>query len=415
MPGFNHLHVHMEGSIYDSALRSKEAAKRAKELGMSALAITDHGVMYHVINFYKDCEKVGIKPILGMETYVAPRSNRMRDHKKDDANYHLVLLCENNTGYQNLMKIASDAFIDGMYYKPRTDKHHLKEWHEGLIALSACLGGEVQVALIEGNYKLAKETALIYDEIFGRGNFFLELQDHGMSDQKSINPLLIQLSQETGIPLVATNDCHYLTNESYEAHDILMAMQAGTTVDDDKRKRYPSDQFYMKSQAEMWKLFSYIPEALENTVKIADRCNVKLEFGVNKLPPFPVPTPYTPEGYLREKVECGIKRRYGGITEEIRDRYEYEIQTIMNLGLPDYFLIVWDLFEFARQRDIFVGPGRGSGAGSLVLYALNVTQLDPLKYGLLFEREKRLRSLNSVKQGSAERVILYQASLEMVA
>ena len=356
---FIHLHVHMEGSIYDSALRSSEATKKAKELGMSAIALTDHGNMYQVINFYKDCEKQGIKPIIGMETYIAPRGNRMKEGRDDAANYHLVLLCETNEGYQNLMKIASDAALDGMYYHHRTDYKHLREWHSGLIALSACLGGEVQKYLTNGDYEKAKETALIYDDIFGRGNFFLELQDHGMPEQKAVNPQLIKLSRETGIPLVATNDCHYLTKDSFEAHDVLMAMQAKTTVDDDKRKRYPSDQFYLKTQEEMWKLFSTVPEALENTVKIADRCNVKIEFGANKMPPFPVPEPYTSEGYLMEQLLIGVQERYGEITPELQERLDYEFSTVKRMGYLDYFLIVWDLFRFARERDIFCGPGRG--------------------------------------------------------
>jgi len=383
---FIHLHNHLEGSIYDSALRSKEAAKKAKELGMTALAITDHGYMYKVIDFYKDCMAEGVKPILGMETYVAPRSNRMREFKIDDANYHLVLLAENNTGYQNLMKIASDAALDGFYSKPRTDIHHLRQWHDGIIASSACLGGECQEHLVNGDYGKAKEAALLYNDVFGKGNFYLELQDHGLEQQRAINPLIIKLSKETGIPLIATNDCHYLTNASYEAHDVLMAMQANTTVHDTHRKKYGSDQFYLKTQDEMKELFGYIPEALENTVKIAERCNVKLQFGVNKVPRFTVPVPYTTEGYLMEQILIGAKDRYSIITQEIQDRIDYEFSVIKNMDLFDYFLIVWDLFRFARERKILVGPGRGSGAGSLLLYTLYVTHIEPLENSLLFER-----------------------------
>ena len=384
---FIHLHDHFEGSLADSALRCKEGAKRAKEYGMNALAITDHGFMYYVVPFYKACKDNDIKPIIGLETYVAPRKNTLKESTNDNANYHLVLLCENNQGYQNLLQIASDAALEGFYYKPRTDKEHLKMWHEGIIATSACLGGEVQHFLLEGHYDVAKDTALQYDEIFGRGNFFLELQDHGMEEQQRINPLLIRMSQETGIPLVATNDCHYLTKESYEAHDVLMAIQASTTIDDDKRKKYPTDEFYLKSQEEMWKLFSYIPEALENTQKIADRCNVEIELGVNKIPEFlKIPVPYTKVSYLRKLVEEGAKERYGVITPEIQERIDYELSVINKMDHEHYFLIIWDVYRFAQENDILVGPGRGSGAGSVCLYALKVTQLDPLKYDLLFER-----------------------------
>lgn len=301
---FVHLHVHTMYSIADATLKLDALAKRIKEFGMKAVAITDHGEMFGVPNFYKACKLEGIKPIIGMEAYVAPRVNTMKESGIDNANYHLVLLCENNDGYQNLMKIASDASVNGFYYRPRTDKRKLREWRNGLIALSACLGGEVQDWLMKNNYERAKDAALQYNDIFGQGNFFLELQDHGMPEQVSINTQLIRLSRETGIPLVCTNDCHYLNKGDWKAHDVLMAIQAKTTVDDDKRKKYPTDQFYVKSQQEMWDMFGYIPEALENTVKIAERCNVTIEFGVNKLPDFKIPKSFNGDNFDYLRMLC---------------------------------------------------------------------------------------------------------------
>lgn len=383
---FVHLHLHTTLSVADATLTEKQVAKRCKELGMGAAAVTDHGVMFNCINFYSACKEEGIKPILGMETYVAPRNNTLREGKNDNANYHLVLLCETNEGYQNLIQIASDASVNGFYSKPRTDYLNLRRYHQGLIALSACLGGEVQQHLLNNDYEMAKSAALSYDNIFGRGNFFLELQDHGLPEQRQINPVLIKLSQETGIPLVATNDCHYVNNNGFEAHDVLMAIQAKTTINDTRRKKYESDQFYLKSPQEMYQLFSYIPEALENTVKIAERCNVVIDFRKNRLPTFPLPDDVDHGKYMMDIIMEGVKYRYGELTQEIQDRIDYEFGVVSRMGFIDYFLIVWDFIRYARSVGILVGPGRGSGAGSIMAYCMNITQIDPLRYNLLFER-----------------------------
>lgn len=372
----------------DSALKINDYVNRVKELGMTAAAITDHGNMYGVINFYKACKKADIKPILGMEAYVAPRANTMKEGKADNANYHLVLLAENNEGYQNLIKISSDACINGFYYRARTDIHHIKKWNKGLICLSACLGGEVQTYILNGDYDRAKETAIMYDNIFGRGNYFLELQDHGLPEQQTVNEGLIKIHDETGIPIVCTNDCHYMSSEDYFHHDVLMAMQGKTTIHSDKRKKYGSDQFYIKSPEEMSRLFLDCPEALENTVKIAERCDVTIEFGVNKLPKFDVPAPFQDaEQYLRHLVIDGAKSRYGEpLSDVVTERINYELDVIHGMGYDDYFLIVHDFIREAHERGILVGPGRGSAAGSIVSYCLQITSLDPLKYDLMFER-----------------------------
>lgn len=383
---FVHLHNHSDGSIADAILKPAELAKKAKEMGMSAVALTDHGVMYKLIEFYEACKKEGVKPILGMEAYVTPRVNTMKEDKIDSANYHLVLLAENETGYRNLIKIASDASIKGMYYKPRTDKHKLREWHEGIIALSACIGGEVQKLILQDKYDDAKEAALQYEDIFGKGNFFLELQDHGIADEEKCREKLIQMSKETGIPLVATNDCHYALPSDYEAHDLLLCIRDKTTISDKKRMRYDSDQMYFKSQEEMEKLFEYCPEAISNTVEIANRCNVEIEFGKNKLPPFDVPEGYTKRKFLEELVYKGAQERYKEITPEINQRIQFELDTIENMGYIEYFLIVWDFMRASREKGILIGPGRGSGAGSIVCYCTQITQIDPLRYNLLFER-----------------------------
>lgn len=388
MNNFRHLHVHSGFSVADGAMHVSDLVKKVKSLGMDSVALTDHGNMYGLIDFYQSCKKEGIKPILGMEAYVAPRRNTMKESHIDNANYHLVLLCENNEGYQNLMKISSDAFLEGMYYRPRTDIYKLKKWHNGIIALSACLGGEVQVYIQKGEYEKAKETALLYQDTFGKGNYFLELQDHGLPEQKEVNKQLLKIHEETGIPLVCTNDCHYLEPDGFFYHDVLMAIQAKTTIDDDKRKRYGSDQFYVKSQEEMNALFSYCPEALENTYKIANRCNVSIEFGVNKLPKFDVPKEYKSAAeYLRYLVMKGKVFRYGdGDRQDVQERIDYELSVIHNMGYDDYFLIVWDFINEAHNRGILVGPGRGSAAGSIISYCLRITDLDPLKYNLMFER-----------------------------
>ena len=372
----------------DSALKIEDLVSRTKNLGMNAVAITDHGNMYGVINFYKACKKAGIKPIIGMEAYVSPRANTMKEGRIDSANYHLVLLAENNEGYQNLIKITSNACIDGFYYRARTDIHHLRQWHNGLICLSACLGGEVQTYISQGDMDRALETAIMYDNLFGRGNYFLELQDHGIPEQKIVNEGLIEIHEKTGIPIVCTNDCHYMAPEDYDHHDVLMAMQAKVTIYDEKRKKYGSDQFYIKSPDEMLSLFKNYPEALENTVKIAERCDVNIEFGVNKLPKFDVPAQFSgADTYLKHLVITGAKDRYGeSLENSILERIDYELGVIHRMGYDDYFLIVHDFIREAHERGILVGPGRGSAAGSIISYCLKITSLDPIKYDLMFER-----------------------------
>jgi DNA polymerase-3 subunit alpha len=383
---FVHLHLHTGYSLADSSLKPKQLAKKVKELGMKSVAITDHGSMFGVIEFYKACQNEGIKPILGVETYVAPRTNRQKEGSDDNANYHLVLLAENEEGYHNLIEIASDASLNGFYYKPRTDKTRLKRFSKGLIALSACLGGEVQELIQNCRYEEAKYAALYYDEIFGRGNFYLELQNHSLVEQANVNHHLLRLSREIGIPLVCTNDCHYLDQKDAKAHDVLMAIQAKTTIYDTKRKVYNSDQFYLKSPEEMFKLFAHIPEAIENTVKIAERCNVTLEFGKNKLPRFYAPEGFTNYDYLKKLAYEGAEKLYPEVTQEIAERIEYELEVVNKMGFIDYFLITWDFIRYSRENGILTGPGRGSGAGSILLYCLWITRIDPLRYGLLFER-----------------------------
>ena len=384
---FAHLHVHTEYSLLDGSNKINEYVARVKELGMNSAAITDHGVMFGCIDFYRAAKAAGIKPILGCEVYVAPGSRFDREvGQAEDRYYHLVLLAENNHGYENLMKIVSKAFVDGFYYKPRVDMELLKEYHEGIIALSACLAGEVTKNITRGMYEEAKSAALRYEEIFGKGNFFLELQDHGIPQQQRVNQQLLRMSQETGIALVATNDVHYTYDTDAEAHDILLCVQTRKLLSDENRMRYEGGQYYVKSPEEMAELFPYIPEALENTQKIADRCEVEIEFGVTKLPKFDVPAPYTSWEYLNKLCYDGLKERYSGDLTELEKRLEYELGVIKTMGYVDYFLIVWDFIRFARDHDIMVGPGRGSAAGSLVSYTLGITKLDPIKYNLLFER-----------------------------
>ena len=354
---------------------------------MDSAAITDHGVMYGVIDFYRAAKAAGINPILGCEVYVAPGSRFDREiGSGDDRYYHLVLLAENNEGYQNLMKIVSKGFVEGFYYKPRVDLELLKKYHEGIIALSACLAGEVARYLSRGMYEDAKVAALRYQDIFGKGNFFLELQDHGIPEQQNVNQQLIRMHQETGIDLVATNDVHYTYAEDAEPHDILLCLQTGKKLSDTDRMRYEGGQYYVKSEEEMARLFPYALEALENTHKIARRCHVEIEFGKTKLPRFDVPEGYTSWEYLNKLCFEGLEERYHPVTDELKDRLEYELTTIKNMGYVDYFLIVWDFIKYARDHDIMVGPGRGSAAGSLVAYTLGITQLDPIRYDLLFER-----------------------------
>ncbi len=384
---FAHLHVHTEYSLLDGSNKINEYVARVKELGMNSAAITDHGVMFGCIDFYRAAKAAGIKPILGCEVYVAPGSRFDREiGQAEDRYYHLVLLAENNHGYENLMKIVSKAFVDGFYYKPRVDMELLQEYHEGIIALSACLAGEVAKNITRGMYEEAKSAALRYEKIFGKGNFFLELQDHGIPQQQRVNQQLLRMSQETGIALVATNDVHYTYDTDAEAHDILLCVQTRKLLSDENRMRYEGGQYYVKSPEEMAELFPYIPEALENTQKIADRCEVEIEFGVTKLPKFDVPAPYTSWEYLNKLCYDGLKERYSGDLTELEKRLEYELGVIKTMGYVDYFLIVWDFIRFARDHDIMVGPGRGSAAGSLVSYTLGITKLDPIKYNLLFER-----------------------------
>ncbi len=384
---FTHLHLHTEYSLLDGSCKIKELVSRAKELGMDSLAITDHGVMYGVIDFYKACRDAGIHPVLGCEVYVAPGSRLDREAGAgEDRYHHLILLAENNRGYDNLMRIVSTGFIDGFYYRPRVDKTVLKEFSEGIICLSACLAGEVQRNLARGLYEEAKTAALEYRGIFGEKNYFLELQDHGYPEQKTVNSGLLRLSKETGIPLVATNDVHYVFAEDAEAHDLLLCIQTGKKVSDENRLRYEGGQFYLKSEEEMRALFPYAQEALTRTHEIAERCQVTIEFGVTKLPHFAVPEGYTGESYLRKLCEDGIRQRYPEMTEEIRERLDYELGVIARMGYVDYFLIVWDFVNYAKTHGIPVGPGRGSGAGSIVAYSLKITNIDPLEYKLLFER-----------------------------
>ena len=384
---FTHLHVHTEFSLLDGSCKIKEIVARAKELGMDSLAITDHGVMYGVIDFYKAAKEVGIKPIIGCEVYVAPGSRFNKEAgQSEDKYHHLVLLAENNEGYANLMKIVSKGFIDGFYYKPRVDYEVLEQYHEGIIALSACLAGEVQKYLARGFYEEGKKAALKYQDIFGKGNYYLELQDHGIPEQKMVNSSLLRMSKELDIELVATNDVHYINAEDSVAHDILLCIQTGKKVSDEDRMRYEGGQFYLKSEDEMRKLFPYALQALENTHKIAQRCNVEIEFGVTKLPRYDVPDGYTSWEYLNHLCTKGLNEKYPDDDGTLRERLDYELGIINKMGYVDYFLIVWDFINYAKSNDIMVGPGRGSAAGSIVSYCLGITDIDPIKYDLLFER-----------------------------
>ena len=384
---FTHLHVHTEYSLLDGSNKIKEYVARVKKLGMDSAAITDHGVMYGVIDFYKEAKAQGIKPILGCEVYVAPGSRFDKEAgNNEDRYYHLVLLAENNEGYQNLMKIVSIGFIDGFYYKPRVDIETLETYHEGIIALSACLAGEIPRYIMRGMYEEACKSALRYQNIFGKNNFFLELQDHGMPEQKQVNQSLLRMSREMGIELVATNDVHYTYAEDVKPHDILLCLQTGKRLSDEDRMRYEGGQYFVKSPEEMATLFPYAPEALENTYKIAQRCNVEIEFGVTKLPKYDVPEGYTSWEYLNKLCWDGFAERYPEDTGKLKDQLTYELSIIQKMGYVDYFLIVWDFIKYSRDHGIAVGPGRGSAAGSLVSYTLGITNIDPAKYQLLFER-----------------------------
>ncbi|MGL5152235.1 MAG: DNA polymerase III subunit alpha, partial [Clostridium sp.] len=404
---FCHLHLHTEYSLLDSSGKIPKIIEKAKELGMKSIAITDHGVMYGCVDFYKAAKDNGIKAILGCEVYVASKSMNIKQVDVENKTNHLVLLVKNEKGYENLMKIVSKASIEGFYYKPRVDHDFLRKHSEGLIALSACLGGEVQRQHLKGNYEGAKKIALMYKDIFKDG-FYLEIQNHGMEEQLKVNDENIKLSKETGIPLVATNDVHYIHQSDSKSHDVLMCIQTAKTVEDTNRKRYPSDQFYLKSPEEMWNMFSYVSEALENTTKIADECNFDYEFHVSKLPKFPVPEGKTPYEYLREVCYIGLFERYEEFSEfigkeidykkveeltktndkanEYVERLEYELGVINKMGYVDYFLIVWDFIRYSNENGIPTGPGRGSAAGSIVAFTLGITKIDPIKYSLLFER-----------------------------
>ena len=382
---FVHLHVHTEYSLLDGSIRIKDLVKQTKNLGMEAVAITDHGSMFGVIQFYKEAKKHGIKPIIGSEVYVAMNKYTEKE-PKDKNNYHLVLLAENNQGYENLMKIVSEAYVNGFYYKPRIDHHILRENSQGIIALSACLGGEVQQYLLDNNYNKAKEIAVKYLDIFGKDNFFLELQNHGIEEQIEVNKSLVKLSEELGIGLICSNDVHYLRKEDALVHDVLLCIQTGKTVDEKNRMKFPTEEFYLKSPAEMNLLFGEYTDALKNTVLIGERCNVELEFGNLHLPEFKLPEGYTNSEYLYKLAMEGVKEKYNEITEEIQDRFDYEFKTIVHMGFIDYFLIVWDFIKYAKDNNIMVGPGRGSAAGSIISYGLGIIDIDPLEYGLLFER-----------------------------
>ena len=384
---FTHLHVHTEYSLLDGSNKIKEYVKRLKELGMDSGAITDHGVMFGVIDFYKEAKAQGIKPILGCEVYVAPNSRFDKEVTGgEDRYYHLVLLAENNQGYSNLMKIVSRGFTEGYYYKPRVDMEVLNQFHEGIICLSACLAGEVQRDISKGLYDEAKKAALRYEACFGKGNYFLELQDHGIPEQKTVNAALVRMSKELDIPLVATNDIHYTYAEDAQAHDILLCIQTSKLVTDTNRMRYEGGQYYVKSELEMRQLFPYAQEALDNTAKIADRCNVEIEFGVTKLPKFDVPEGYDSWSYLNKLCFDGLAERYPDDDGKLADKLHYELDVIQKMGYVDYFLIVWDFINWAKSHDIPVGPGRGSAAGSIVSYCLHITNIDPIRYNLLFER-----------------------------
>ncbi|PKM47186.1 MAG: DNA polymerase III subunit alpha [Firmicutes bacterium HGW-Firmicutes-8] len=384
--GFIHLHVHTEYSLLDGAARVKELVAAAAAKGMPALAITDHGSMFGIVEFYKAAKKAGVKPILGCEVYVAPRTMEEREPGKDDANYHLVLLAENKTGYRNLLHIVSEAYTRGFYYKPRTDKDTLRRYSEGLIAFSACLGGEIPTAVLNRQYDRAREAAREYEEIFGRGSFYLELQEHCLEGQGTVNTELVKISRETGIPLVATNDLHYIKKEDAEVQDVLLCIGTGRTVEDEDRMAFGTPEFYLKDAREMALLFGEYPDALANTEKIAERCNVTLDFDHTYLPDYRIPAGHTADSYLRQICLEGLAGRYPDAGDDITNRLDYELKVISDMGFPGYFLIVWDFIRFARENGILVGPGRGSAAGSLVAYVLGITNIDPLKYDLLFER-----------------------------
>ncbi|MCD5411044.1 MAG: DNA polymerase III subunit alpha [Clostridiales bacterium] len=386
MSSFVHLHTHTEYSLLDGFTRINKVMDKAIELGMDAVAITDHGSMFGVVDFYKAAKKNGLKPIIGCEVYTAPRSMHDKISNIDNQLGHLVLLAKNNVGYQNLIKMVSKSYIEGFYYKPRIDYKLLEKHSEGLIALSACLAGDIQKLILQGQYLKAKDLALYINQVMGQDNFYLELQDHGIEEQDQVNKELIKISKETGIPLVATNDCHYIEADDAKVHDVLLCIQTGKVLEDRERMKFTGDQFYFKSPKEMAELFSYVPEAIENTVKIAERCNVNFEFDVMHLPEYDIPAGYSKDEYLRNICLKGLKNRYGERSKDMEDRLEYELGIIEQMDYTEYFLIVWDFIRYAKENDIAVGPGRGSAAGSIVAYTLDITDVDPIKYNLIFER-----------------------------
>lgn len=386
-PDFVHLHVHSEYSLLDGMCRIKDLPKRAKELGMKAIALTDHGVMYGAVNFFKACKEEGIKPIIGCEVYVAPRTRFEKEVGKDDEYFHLILLAKNKEGYQNLIKMVSASFTEGYYYKPRIDHDLLEKYHEGLICCSACLAGEVNRAILEDNMDKAKDIAKWYKNLF-KDDYYLEIQNNGLAEQIMCNQKLIEIARELDIPLVATNDSHYLKKEDYYNHEILLCIQTAKKITDEDRMRFETNEFYIKSPEEMADYFSNVPDAIENTVKIADKCNYEFEFGNTKLPNYDVPKEFkTHEEYFRKLTWDGIEKRYGkDYSDEVKQRCDYELGIISKMGYVDYYLIVWDYINYAKSVGIPVGPGRGSGAGSIVAYAIGITDIDPLRYSLLFER-----------------------------
>jgi len=387
---FCHLHVHTEYSLLDGFSRLDKLISRVKDLGMTACAITDHGSMFGVVDFYKKCKSAGIKPIIGCEVYLAPRDMESKDSTLDKYSSHLILLAENNQGYKNLIKIVSDAYVDGFYYKPRTDKDHLRKYSEGIICLSACLNGEIPKAILARNFDRARSLAQEYIDIFGKDNFFLEVQDHKLAEDKEVNAGLLKLSKDMDIPLVATNDAHYVYREDAKIQDVLMCIQMQKTLDDPSRMKFPNDEFYIKSREEMEGLFTFAPQAIDNTLEIAERCNVEFDFDSYHIPTFDVPQGYTALTYLQHICNQGLVERYGdedgNVDQVLRDRLNYEIEVIANMGYIEYFLIVWDFINYSKQNNIMVGPGRGSAAGSIVAYTLKITDIDPIKYNLLFER-----------------------------
>ena len=387
MADFTHLHLHTEYSLLDGACRIEQLMDEVQRLGQTSVAVTDHGVMYGVIDFYRAAKKRGIKPIIGCEVYMAARTRFDKVHALDSERYHLILLCENETGYKNLIKLVSEGFVTGFYTKPRIDRELLEKYHEGLIALSACLAGEIPRALLSGDYEGAKKKALWYRSVMGENNFFLEIQDHGLPEQRRIIPMLAQLSRETGIPLVATNDVHYISKEDAEMQQVLICIQTNHTLGEDTGMEFQTQEFYLKSEQEMLSLFPEYPDAVERTSEIAERCNVEFEFGKTKLPHFEVPGNQDHFEYLKNMAQEGMHRRYGeNIPEEYQKRLDYELSVISRMGYVDYYLIVHDFINHARSRNIPVGPGRGSGAGSITAYAIGITGIDPMKYSLLFER-----------------------------